>query len=501
MRRLFVPIILLLSLLSSGTTLGQEVTMSINRDSILIGEQIVVEITAKADPEALVIFPEGQVFYPLEVVSESAVDTLSKRPELEVLKTYKITQFDAGDYTLAAQQITIDRTPYTTQSIPIRINDVVVDTTKQGLYDTKSLLPKTANQHFFSPYLLAALLLLIIGGIFFFIKKFRNRTLAQNPYQTALREIDVLIGVQNQPSDEIYLSATTILKTYLNKRLSIASLQRTSKELLLLLDALGANEAYFKLSEINSKALEILLLQADQYKFAKVTPSDQQQATDLAFIREIIERYEEGYTRKTEDLKPSRKTSKKNAIIIAGVFFLFVAAALAGYGYSIGYQNLWDTLSQNPYKKEVEKNWVRSSYGFPPIEIETPEALIRKDSLFVYELKDKVTKVQLRVHQSDTTEEIDFVQIAEQTLAAFETQGYTTILPKSEIYTTKSDITGYHSFGTALDSQKNEIHFDHLIFGGNGFTQEVLIIFRQEDRWASAMADRILQSVSVNTEL
>ena len=149
MRRLFVPIILLLSLLSSGTTLGQEVTMSINRDSILIGEQIVVEITAKADPEALVIFPEGQVFYPLEVVSESAVDTLSKRPELEVLKTYKITQFDAGDYTLAAQQITIDRTPYTTQSIPIRVNDVVVDTTKQGLYDTKSLLPKTANQHFF----------------------------------------------------------------------------------------------------------------------------------------------------------------------------------------------------------------------------------------------------------------------------------------------------------------------------------------------------------------
>ena len=288
MRRLFVPIILLLSLLSSGTTLGQEVTISINRDSILIGEQIVVEITAKADPEALVIFPEGQVFYPLEVVSESAVDTLSKRPELEVLKTYKITQFDAGDYTLAAQQITIDRTPYTTQSIPIRVNDVVVDTTKQGLYDTKSLLPKTANQHFFSPYLLAALLLLIIGGIFFFIKKFRNRTLAQNPYQTALREIDVLIGVQNQPSDEIYLSATTILKTYLNKRLSIASLQRTSKELLLLLDALGANEAYFKLSEINSKALEILLLQADQYKFAKVTPSDQQQATDLAFIREII---------------------------------------------------------------------------------------------------------------------------------------------------------------------------------------------------------------------
>ena len=170
MRRLFMPIILLLSLLSSGTTLGQEVTMSINRDSILIGEQIVVKITAKADPEALVIFPEGQVFYPLEVVSESAVDTLSKRPELEVLKTYKITQFDAGDYTLAAQQITIDRTPYTTQSIPIRVNDVVVDTTKQGLFDTKSLLPKSANQHFFSPYLLAALLLLIIGGIFFFIK-------------------------------------------------------------------------------------------------------------------------------------------------------------------------------------------------------------------------------------------------------------------------------------------------------------------------------------------
>ena len=47
---------------------GQEVTASIDRDSLLIGEQIELQLSASADPEALILFPEGQTFYPLEVV-------------------------------------------------------------------------------------------------------------------------------------------------------------------------------------------------------------------------------------------------------------------------------------------------------------------------------------------------------------------------------------------------------------------------------------------------
>ena len=41
---------------------GQEVTASIDRDSLLIGEQIELQISASADPEALILFPEGQTF-------------------------------------------------------------------------------------------------------------------------------------------------------------------------------------------------------------------------------------------------------------------------------------------------------------------------------------------------------------------------------------------------------------------------------------------------------
>jgi len=140
---------------------GQEVTASIDRDSLLIGEQIELQLSASADPEALILFPEGQTFYPLEVINESAIDTLSKRPQLSLRKTYKITQFDAGDYLIAPQQITINRNPFTTDAIPVRINDVVVDTTAQGMYDIKPLGQKIPEPQSYWPYALITALIAI----------------------------------------------------------------------------------------------------------------------------------------------------------------------------------------------------------------------------------------------------------------------------------------------------------------------------------------------------
>jgi len=479
---------------------SQEVTASIDRDSLLIGEQIELQLSASADPEALILFPEGQTFYPLEVVNESAIDTLSKRPQLSLRKIYKITQFDAGDYLIAPQQITINRTPYTTEAIPVRINDVVVDTTAQGLYDIKPLGQKVPEPKSYWPYVLIAALVAI--GLLVYFKRSRGKKQVISPFEEAIHSINSLKEIEVIEAASIYYSATSIFKTYLHRRLSLSTEQRTSKELIDLLDSLGKNEPYYKQTKDQQTGLKELLNRAELYKFAKQIVTDEQRSADLSLISQTIETYEEGYLKKIEALTilPQKKNRLKQRTIIAVSTLILILGTLGIYGYLTGYQNLWDTLTLNPFKKSYEQTWVSSSYGFPPVSIESPEALIRNEEGFSWNLNEDLT-VSIRIEKRENESEIDFVALSEAQLLRFEEEGFSTILPKSEIYNTKEEVTGYHSFGTALDTSKNERSFDHLIFGGKGFSQEVIITYPAGDRWAEQIAARIMESIKVTTEL
>ena len=479
---------------------GQEVAASIDRDSLLIGEQIEVQLSASADPEDLILFPEGQTFYPLEVVNESGIDTLSKRPQLSLRKTYKITQFDAGDYLIAPQQITINRTPYTTETIPVRIKDVVVDTTAQGLYDIKPLGQKVPEPKSYWPYVLIAALVAI--GLFVYFKRSREKKRVISPFEEAINSIDSLKQIEVIESASIYYSATSIFKTYLHRRLSLSTEQRTSKELIGLLDSHGKNEPYYQQTKEQQTGLKELLNRAELYKFAKQMVTDEQRSADLLLISQTIEAYEVGYLKKLEALTtvPQKKNRLKQRAIIAVSTLIVVLGTLGVYGYLTGYQNLWDSITLNPFKKSYQQVWVLSSYGFPPVSIESPEALIRNEEGFSWNLNEDLT-VSIRIEKRESESEIDFVALSEAQLLRFEKEGFSTILPKSEIYNTKEEVTGYHSFGTALDASKSERSFDHLIFGGKGFSQEVVITYPTGDRWAEQIAARIMESIKVTTEL
>ena len=479
---------------------GQEVTASIDRDSLLIGEQIELQLSASADPEALILFPEGQTFYPLEVVNESAIDTLSKRPQLSLRKTYKITQFDAGDYLIAPQQITINRNPYTTEAIPVRINDVVVDTTAQGLYDIKPLGQKVPEPQSYWPYALITALIAI--GLLVYFKRSREKKRVISPFEEAIHSIDRLKQIEVVEAASIYYSATSIFKTYLHRRLSLSTEQRTSKELIGLLDSLGQNEPYYQQPKEQQTGLKELLNRAELYKFAKQSVTDEQRSADLLLVSQTIEAYEEGYLRKLEAITivPQKKNRVKQRTIIAVSTLIMVLGSLGVHGYLTGYQNLWDSITLNPFKKSYEQTWVSASYGFPPVSIESPEALLRNEEGFSWNVNEDLT-VSIRIEKSQSESEVDFIALSEAQLLRFEEEGFSTILPKSEIYNTKEEVTGYHSFGTALDAAKNERSFDHLIFGGKGFSQEVVITYPTGDRWAEQIAARIMESIKVTTEL
>ena len=148
-----------------------------------------------------------------------------------------------------------------------------------------------------------------------------------------------------------------------------------------------------------------------------------------------------------------------------------------------------------------ESEWVQSSYGFPPVQIESPEALLRKENEFVFTKEtidfDLIVKVVLDENQA----ELDFKAKSEAQLNAFEALGYNNIIPKGELFTSSNNIQGYRSHGTATNPNKEIVHFEHFIFGGPKFSQEIIVVGLANDRWADMAIDRIIESINVSTEL
>ena len=148
-----------------------QVKTSIDSTSIKIGEELLYTIETEVDNMALVLFPEGQTFQPMEVIESYPVDTVLNDVRLKLIKKYGITQFDSGTYTVPRQKVLVgDQTLYS-DSVQVTVRSVLVDTTKQKLYDIKPLITieKQASvwEQFWWSFVL--LFLVVASGLYWFI--------------------------------------------------------------------------------------------------------------------------------------------------------------------------------------------------------------------------------------------------------------------------------------------------------------------------------------------
>ena len=82
-------------------------------------------------------------------------------------------------------------------------------------------------------------------------------------------------------------------------------------------------------------------------------------------------------------MKLNKKTIKNKNYRQLAVVLSFLLTAIAGI-WSLGYQNIYDALLQYQNGKDshyyLTKDWVTSEYGYPVIQITTPEVLERTTS-------------------------------------------------------------------------------------------------------------------------
>jgi hypothetical protein len=527
----------------ASTLSAQEVKVEANPKDIKIGEQVQYKISVKGTPEDRIVFPDGQTFSPLEMVRTEPTDTLKDKGTYRLVKTYYLTQFDEGQYTIPPQRVVVNSKDFITDSIRVAVRNIAIDTLQRPLYDIKPIaeVGRPARSLWWLWVLGGAAIGAIVGGllyIFVFRKKklsdvFKKKQLP--PFERAiqdLRELQQSRYLMESQHKEYYSRLTDIVKEYLEDEVHILAKESTTDELLAKITLLQEKGKLYLAPE-TIQNLKRVLQTADLVKFAKSKPSDNNAEYDRETIENVVIKTKEaipvvspsGATVQqqsflellAEQKRKYRKRAKKVVIIVCSVMLLLgVGAAVVGYYYAnqlIGTQ----LLELNARK------WVTSDYGYPVTQLSTPEVLTRrqigngnllgadvdKEYCFDFgsinsELYIMTDVITFKAQGDDKPLNLNPQQVNELLLSQLDKAGAKNITTLQEEVTLPSGAKGIRVYGKmqVLDEktkQPFEAGYESLSFAENGALQQLLITYIDKPA-AQPIVQRVIGSIVFKTE-
>ncbi len=388
--------LLLVPLFLFGFSAHSQVTSTIDTTNIRIGEELIYSIHVVADSTDLVLFPEGQTFTPLEVIESYKTDTTRLQDKIKLIKRYGLTQFDSGSYTIPTQRIVINSNPFNTDSVKVEVANIIVDTTKQKMYNIKPAFEVADPSFNFKKMLswLVPLLILSGVGLYFYFRRKKKRKEAEQqlpPYEEAIEALKVLDDshfLKNDNSKKYYSALTEILKRYIDREVDETALESTSNELIERL-VLHKDSGNFDFDSETIKKIDKILKRADLIKFAKMREQAGQAKVDRSVVEDIINETKEIIPEPTEEElledkiyleKLHKKQLRRKRIKIAiGVFAGIILGGVV-FGSIKGFDELKDKTLGNESRSLSEGRWIKSEYGTPLVIVETPKVLVRTTS-------------------------------------------------------------------------------------------------------------------------
>ncbi len=533
----YIPFLALVFALIGVRASAQEVKGGVDKDSILIGQQVNYTVEVSADSSALVIFPIGQTFAPLEVIDSVKVDTSFAEAKMKLIKRYGLTQFDSGSYTIPRQRILINQKPFYTDSLKIAVNNVVVDTTKQGLYDIKNIIAvKRASSNWLQWVLWIVGILLLIGlFLFFIIRRSRKKAEAEKrlpPFEQALESLHELDeeyqtpgrGTDQTVTKTYYSRLTDIVRRYLDEEVYDRSMESTTGELIARLYE-ERESGHIDFSKEMIRKLEHVLKTADLTKFARIYPQEGAAENDRFVVEQVVKETHESIPPPTQEelmrdaaYRAALERRRKRKLIITGIIGV-VCILVLSTGILIatkGFDYFKDNFIGHPSKELLEGNWVSSDYGYPPITVSTPRVLKRMNIDLPKEAQGKmevstfgygslIDEFSILVNNTryGGKQEADLEKAVDGTMQAIEARGGKNFVVKNEKYTTPNGAEGLKTFGSGqFPKQGSPKEYDSgqyvmLSFTTPGVIQQVFVSWRDDDKYGKEMAGRILNSVEL----
>lgn len=521
--------------LCSLFTFAQRISSSIDSTSIKIGEQITYQINVEADTTDLVVFPEGQTFQPLEMIESYKIDTTINNAKFHLIKKYGLTQFDSGSYTIPRQKIVIGNKTFFTDSLKIVVNNIVVDTTKQGLYDIKPFTEVDKSSGKWWKYLVFGLLFLGLLAflLYWFIWRKKPLTEAEKiallpPYdraKLALKKLEESDYLANEALKDYYSELTLIIRKYLDEKVYDHSLESTTDQLIERLNLLKeGNQIELTPETINN--LESILKRADLVKFAKSSPDIALAELDRTTIDSEIDHVKEALPEPTEEEKlldqkyreeKERKKRRKKITVTVVLSVFLLLATITGLSLKYGVDYVKDTILGHDTKELLEsKNWVTSHYGAPSLTITTPKVLRRTEFKLPEQMEQLITDKQMFSYGSLMSNfyivvsniklqkdvEFDLNGAVDGVIKQFEIQGAQNIITKQDEFKTPLGVEGININGTMtlvneLTKQEMDTKYAILNFYNKGAYQQVQIIYDESDKYAEKIAQRVMSSIEL----
>ena len=519
-----------------------ELRVAVDTTAVKIGEQLNYTIQVKADSTAQVSFPEQPIFAPFELLDESPIDTLRAQSHFLYTKKYALIQFDTGNYFLPQQQVLVDGFSKIADLISIRVDPVVVDTTKQKLYDIKPLTKVKKNYDALIAQILwgLALGLILIGVLYTYLFQKRKKELRARelpPFERAIEELRALeseILSEQEEFKRYYSRLTDVVRRYLEEEAKIDALESTSEELLVKLE-LRKDSGSLDLDPKTLKSLREVLKNADLVKFAKSLPEIYTATEDRKAVEHVVKETKEALPEPTEEelrekaayqeflAKKRRKEQWIWGISGAGILtVLALVICMLVYGY----YPVRDTILRYPTKLLVSGQWFKSQYGTPPLAVETPEILERisssedpvqqfrfgsLDSPFYINLAFDFPKNQAKAAEplSADPKQADLEkgqELVNSIISNFESEGAVNIFIKNDAVTLPSGIPVAKVYGTLDYPKKKQTKRVRCNFSAYLFTFEqgtiiLTLMYEKEDRYGQEIEQRILNSLDLIKEL
>jgi len=516
-----------------GFSQQNPVTVTADTTSIKIGEQIQFKISVNETNN--VIFPKLKLdsLGKVEVVETLPIDTLKNSLE----KKYLLTSFDSGSYVIPQQEILISNKKYVTDSLLINVATVKVDTTKQGLYEIKSIKsePKTFDDYKHLWWILIPVLLLIAGILYVIFRKKKEKIIPKvhvAPIQEAMQRLVELDGKKLLQQNKIkgyYSELTDIVRTYIEKDIKIPALESTTNELIETITDFNESSK-LGISKETIQQLKQVLQSADLVKFAKSKPIVEEIKNDRTTIEQILKDTEGAVHKKrvqeaevTQDQaveivveKPKKKNNFKKYLLIFAAFFIIVIGVAGYFGYKFLKKNvLGDTTLE---MMDSNKQWYKATYGHPPITIETPEVL-KIESVQLpdnavtsigdfssYSYKSLISNFYVIVSTIHFLSEVDNFNLdggVQGSIKSMEAKMNTTftniqqepiLIDGNEGRKVLMDYTLENPITKKMENNKLTM----LLFANTKGMQQVFVSYPEKEASAKQVSERIINSVSIN---
>lgn len=418
---------------------------------------------------------------------------------------------------------------------------MIVDTTKQKLFDIKPLFTVEKNYDVLISRVLWGLVfaLIILGISYTYLFQKRRKELRERelpPFDRAIEELKALESEKPTLQDEYklyYSRLTDVVRRYLEEEAKIDALESTSEELLNKLE-MRKDAGTLDLDHATLKSLREVLKTADLVKFAKSMPEYRIANEDRKAVEHVVMETKEALPEPTEEELREKeaykeylaKRRRKEQWIwgLSGTGILAVTILVVSM-LVYGFYPVRDTLLMYPTKGLYSGQWVNSQYGTPPLKIETPEVLERipnendliqqfslgtLDSPFYIDLKFDFPKLELKKEETNSDPQQANTEKAQALvntiISNFESGGAVNILMKNDEVTLPSGVPVAKIFGTLDYPKKGEkdrvrCSFNTLLLTFEEGTIILTMMYEKEDRYASEIEQRIINSIELIKEL